>query len=58
METQATNIGSLESAGFSYTDEDEIRRRRLAVSAEEVREAARWLLAQKHTTVVLYPESK
>ena len=45
METQATNIGSLESAGFSYTDEDEIRRRRLAVSAEEVREAARWLLA-------------
>ena len=32
-----------------------------AISAqvrEEVREAARWLLAQKYTTVVLYPESK
>lgn len=58
METQASTLGSLESAGFSYQDEEEIRRRRLAVSAEEVREAARWLLAQKHTTVVLYPEAK
>ncbi|WP_225747691.1 pitrilysin family protein [Eikenella sp. Marseille-P7795] len=58
METQASNLGSLESAGFSYQDEEEIRRRRLEVSAEEVREAARWLLAQKHATVVLYPEAK
>lgn len=57
MNTQAEIIGTLESAGFSYTDEAEIRRREKAVTAEEVREAARWLLAQKHTTVILYPEA-
>lgn len=57
MEMQALILGSLESAGFSYRDEEEIRRRSLAVSAQEVQEAARWLLEQKHTTVVLYPQS-
>lgn len=57
MESQAEIIGYLESAGFSYTDEAEIRRREKAVTAAEVQEAARWLLTQKHTTVILLPEA-
>ena len=57
MGTQASIIGTLESAGFSYTDEAEIRRREKAVGSAEVQQAARWLLAQQPTTVVLYPKA-
>lgn len=55
MTEQASVIGRLETHGFRYQDEDEIRRRLLAVSAEEVRAAAALLTADRSSQVTVYP---
>lgn len=57
MATQASLMGDLESQGFSYQDEAEIRRRLNAVTALEVQQAAQLLTDDKLTEVVLKPEA-
>ncbi len=55
MAEQAGLIGTLELNGFSHADEDEIRRRVNAVTAQDVQDAAKFLLAQRDVFVQLYP---
>ncbi|AXK38588.1 M16 family metallopeptidase [Crenobacter cavernae] len=50
---QAMQIGSLESLGFSWRDEDEMNRRLLAVDAAAVKRAAQSLVDDKLTVVTL-----
>lgn len=57
MYTQAHIIGTLENAGFGWAAEDEIQRRLQAVSAADIRAAARFLRAQRPAVVVLHPEN-
>ena len=58
MSDQADLIGLLHDAGFSYRDEDEIRRRINAVSAPEVQQAAQYLLQQPEIYIELLPKEK
>ena len=50
-------MGDLESKGFSYQDEDEVRRRLNAVTAAEVQQAAQFLSDETVTQVILKPEA-
>ena len=57
MATQASLMGDLESKGFGYQDEDEMRRRLNAVTAAEVQQAAQFLSDETVTQVILKPEA-
>lgn len=57
MDTQASLIGVLETHGFSYTDEAAIRRKLSQVSAKDVQEAAKLLVPQRETLMVVTPEA-
>ncbi|MDO5639542.1 MAG: pitrilysin family protein [Neisseria sp.] len=57
MTSRASLMGRLETRGFKYTDEAELRRRLLQVSAADVKAAARLLVPARETVVVVYPES-
>ena len=57
MATQASLMGDLESKGFGYQDEDEMRRRLNAVTAGEVQQAAQFLSDETVTQVILKPEA-
>ena len=57
MATQASLMGDLESKGFSYQNEDEVRRRLNAVTAAEVQQAAQFLSDDTVTQVILKPEA-
>ncbi|UOO91094.1 insulinase family protein [Vitreoscilla massiliensis] len=57
MSTQASLMGDLESKGFSYQNEDEVRRRLNAVTAAEVQQAAQFLSDETVTQVILKPEA-
>lgn len=56
MAEQASLMGRLETRGFAYTDEAEIRRRLQNVSAADVQAAAKLLTAARETTVVVRPK--
>lgn len=58
MTSRASLMGRLETRGFKYTDEAELRRRLLAVTAADVRAAARLLTPARETVVVVYPDKK
>ena len=57
MATQASLMGDLESKGFGYQDEDEMRRRLNVVTAGEVQQAAQFLSDETVTQVILKPEA-
>ena len=57
MATQASLMGDLESKGFSYQNEDEVRHRLNAVTAAEVQQAAQFLSDDTVTQVILKPEA-
>ena len=56
LSTQAQLIGTLETAGFGYEAEAEIRRRLKAVTPAHIREAARLLLQSPQVFVELRPQ--
>ena len=56
MEAQADMMGRLETRGFSYTDEAEIRRRLQAVTAEQVQAAAKLLTDNRSGMVTVVPQ--
>ncbi|MCP1660096.1 M16 family metallopeptidase [Neisseria perflava] len=58
MTTQASMTGRLETRGFAYGDETEIRRRLQQVSAADVQAAARLLTDKRSSVVVVEPEGK
>lgn len=58
MSSQASIMGRLETLGFRYSDEAEIRRRLKEVNAEDVQRAAQILTENRLTTVVIMPEPK
>ncbi|ASK27320.1 M16 family metallopeptidase [Neisseria chenwenguii] len=53
--SQASLMGQLETRGFRYSDEAEIRRRLQKVSAEDVQEAAKLLTDSRSSVVVVKP---
>ena len=56
MSAQASLMGQLQTRGFSYRDETELRRRLQNVSAAQVQAAARLLTPERQTVVVVQPE--
>ena len=56
MSAQASLMGQLQTRGFSYRDETELRRRLQNVSAAQVQAAARLLTSERQTVVVVLPE--
>ena len=56
MTSRASLMGRLETRGYRYTDEAELRRRLQQVSAADVQAAARLLVPARETVVVVYPE--
>ncbi|WP_107687989.1 M16 family metallopeptidase [Neisseria wadsworthii] len=58
MDAQAGLIGSLETNGFSYQDEAELRRRLAKVSAQDVQAAAKLLSSARETLMVVTPEKE
>ena len=56
MDAQASLIGTLETNGFSYDDENKLRQRIDQVTASDVQAAAAFLLKQRDVFVQLYPE--
>ena len=56
MTSQASLMGQLESRGFRYSDEAEIRRRLKNVSAADVQAAAKLLTDQRASVVVVKPQ--
>ncbi|OSI09604.1 M16 family metallopeptidase [Neisseria zoodegmatis] len=56
MTSQASLLGQLETRGFKYSDEAEIRRRLQKVSAADVQAAAKLLTPQRSSVVVVRPE--
>ncbi|MDO5073867.1 MAG: insulinase family protein, partial [Neisseria animaloris] len=57
MTSQASLLGQLETRGFKYSDEAEIRRRLQKVSAADVQAAAKLLTPQRSSVVVVRPEA-
>lgn len=57
MTERASLIGRLETRGFRYTDEAEIRRRLQAVTADDVRAAAKLLTDKRLSVVVVKPQT-
>lgn len=55
MSVEADIIGELANVGLRWQDEEAVQQRLLAVSPEEVQQAARFLLAQKPAVIVLKP---
>ena len=56
MSAQASLMGQLQTRGFSYRDEAELRRRLQSVDAAQVQAAARLLTPERQTVVVVQPE--
>lgn len=56
MSAQASLMGQLQTRGFSYRDETELRRRLQSVDAAQVQAAARLLTPERQTVVVVQPE--
>ena len=56
MTSQASLMGRLESRGFRYSDEAEIRRRLKNVSAADVQAAAKLLTDQRASVVLVKPQ--
>lgn len=55
MSAQASLMGRLETRGFRYSDEAELRRRLQSVTAADVQAAARLLTPERSSTVVVRP---
>ncbi|STZ77333.1 M16 family metallopeptidase [Bergeriella denitrificans] len=58
MSTQASLMGRLETRGFRYTDEAEIRRRLNRVTTRDVQAAARLLTEPRESIVIVKPASE
>lgn len=58
MTSQASLMGRLETRGFKYSDEAEIRRRLQKVSAADVQAAAKMLTDNRSAVVIVRPENK
>ncbi|WP_416191661.1 M16 family metallopeptidase [Neisseria sp. CCUG12390] len=58
MTSQASLMGRLETRGFKYTDEAEIRRRLKKVTAAEVQAAAKLLTDARSSVVVVKPQTQ
>lgn len=56
IEHRASTIGSLESGGLSWRDEQKIRERINQVSAQEIQAAAQFLTQEREVFVVMLPE--
>lgn len=56
MTSQASIIGQLETRGFKYTDEAELRRRLHKITEQDVQNAAKLLTANRESVVVVKPQ--
>ncbi|SOD67238.1 zinc protease [Alysiella filiformis DSM 16848] len=57
MANQAAWLGTLESNGFDFSQEDELYQRVLKVSAAEIQAAAKLLTPQREVYIVMYPHA-
>ena len=56
MSARANLIGTLQNVGFSYRDEDEIRRRINSVTAKDIQAAAQYLTRDRQVYVTRFPK--
>ncbi len=55
MYAQAMSIGTLETNGFSYQDEEQMKQNERKITAEDIRQAAKSLTDNKLTVITLKP---